>query len=217
MKCNLVIWRALKVFTGLSLFVIGNGTQAFSQENLVKPAPVEQNPWALPKTTIDRSILSVEKKVYALSDIRCLLALWKTAFPEDKVPLATDWSEGSGFKFDRTRSFLKQFEKWPPDAQRVLFIVLSWPETSRRSTLASSAEDRMALIQKLRSPQNLRTLEPELARAVQSLTEAALMERADQVLRTLKLHKTQGGLSDSSASIQWFWHQKYNNPEVPAP
>jgi hypothetical protein len=216
LKCNLVIWRALKVFAGLSLFVINNGNEAFPQENPVKSAPGEQNPWALPKTPVDRSILSVEKKVYALSDIRCLLALWKTALPEDKVPLATDWSEGSGFQFDRTRSFLKQFEKWPSDAQRILFIVLSWPETSRRSALASSEEDRTALIQKLRSPQNLRTLEPELARAVQSLTEGALMERADQVLRALKLHKTQGGLSDASAAVQWFWHQKYNNPEAPA-
>jgi hypothetical protein len=186
---------------------------AGAQNSVVKPSEPAANPWALPKTMVDRSVLSVEKKVYALSDVYAIIALWKTAYPEDKFPQVSDWAEGSGYQFDRTRSFLRQFEKWPTDVQRTLFVVLSWPESSQRGALTPTDEDLKNLISKVQSPQVLSALEPNLSQAIRILPQAALQERANQVLRALSLRKTQSGLSETAGSRQWFWHQRVSGGE----
>jgi len=178
-----------------------------------KPSEPIANVWLLPKTMVDRSILSVEKKVYALSDIYALISFWNTAYPEDKLTLISDWAEGSGYQFDRTRSFLRQFEKWPVDVQRVLYIVLSWPESSQRGSLTPTDEDLQNLIYKVQSGQVLATLEPRLAQAIRILPQTTLQERANQVLRALSLRKIQSGLSETAGSRQWFWHQRVSGGE----
>ena len=108
---------------------------------------------------------------------------------------------------------LRQFEKWPTDVQRTLFVVLSWPESSQRGALTPTDEDLKNLISKVQSPQVLSALEPNLSQAIRILPQAALQERANQVLRALSLRKTQSGLSETAGSRQWFWHQRVSGGE----
>lgn len=216
MKFNLGIWRDHKRLIFSTAIVLGFSHIA-SAQNTGAPLPQPSSSvWALPQSLVDRSVLTVEKKVYALSDVYALIALWKIALPQDKLSQISNWADGSGYQFNRERSFLRQFEKWPTDVQRVLFIVLSWPESSQRGVLAPTDEELQSIISKVRSPKASAELDPRLLQAILILPQATLQERANQVLRTLALQKDQSGLNESAGFRQWFWHQRISNGETPS-
>ncbi len=171
-------------------------------------AMAQTDPWKNPRTLVDRTILTVEKHIYTLSDVYIILALSNTAMPNEAISEISDWKELSGFLIDRNKPFLKQFEKWPSDVQRLIFVTLSYPELSKNPLNAPKEENKSALLAQIRKEQLKQTLPLELQQALEKSQDETILKLADVVLRAVALRKNKGSLRESSGSLNWFWHQR---------
>jgi hypothetical protein len=186
------------------------------------PAPAAQpaeapkstvEPWKLPKTLINRAVLTVEKRVYSLSDVYMLFALWNTANPDDAVATISDWANISGFQFDRSKPFLKQVEKWPHDVQKLFFIVMNYPELLRQPLGAPSETSKNELIAIALSEQNVKKLPANIKPFITTLHKENALILADMVLRATAHKSARGSLRENSGALNWFWHQRITDVE----
>lgn len=170
--------------------------------------PHTQNPWLLKRQLVDRTVLTVEKKVYSLSDIYIILAMWNIAFPSEAVYEFSNWTNISGFILDRNKPFLKQVEKWPLDVQKLLFIAMTATELSRQPLNAPSEAEIAALTATCREKLFLQKIPSEIATAITQRSESATSPLAELVLRAAKFRKNKGALRENARAINWFWHQR---------
>jgi hypothetical protein len=172
--------------------VLLNGTAQASES----PAP----------TLVNRSVLSVEGIVYSLYDVKILLKMWNTAFPDEAVPQSTEWETTSGYFVDKRKSFLTNYERWPADAQKLLAITMTWPEVSHLNLFPTNRENLQRLAAAVRDPL-LWSDDELLSRHLKTAPDRRLLELAEMVYRTHASEKSRGSLRESAGSLTWFWHQ----------
>ncbi len=184
---------------------------------LILSAQSVANPWSLPRTLLNRAVLTVEKRVYSLSDIHMIFALWNAAIPAESLSEISDWANISGFQFDRSKPFLKQVEKWPPDVQKLFFIVMNYPELLRQPLGAPNEASKNALLDTALSRENLKKIPSAVANSVVHVDKENALLLADMVLRAAAFRSNNGALRENSGSLNWFWHQRITEVEANTP
>jgi hypothetical protein len=178
----------------------------------VTPAPTT-NPWKLPKTLLNRAVLTVEKRIYSLSDVYMIFALWNAANPNETVTEISNWTNISGFQFERNKSFLKQVEKWPSDVQKLFFVVMNYPELLRQPLGAPSEAAKSELINAAIREQNLNKLPQSVKPFVTTIHKENALILADMVLRATAHKAANGTLRENAGALNWFWHQRITDVE----